>query len=97
MAEHLLPKQRVVGSNPISRSRKYKECACLNKMSVDVVLTKYSLTAKAEGLSPSTISHVGRTVGFFDDFMDGTSDVRQVKADDLRRFIVAVQKFLHNR
>jgi site-specific recombinase XerD len=88
----LLPKQDVEGSNPFTRSARYKGGACLTKMSVDNLLTKYSLNAKAEGLSQQTITHVKRAVGFFDQFLGGIPDVRKVSADDLRRFIVALQQ-----
>ena len=58
--ECLLPKQDVVGSNPITRSSKYKEDACLAKMSVDTLLTRCALTARTEGLSQQMVNHVKR-------------------------------------
>jgi site-specific recombinase XerD len=61
-------------------------------MSVDVLLTRHALSARAAGSSPKTVSHVNLGVRLFDDFMGGIKDVRKVKADDLRRFIVALQQ-----
>jgi site-specific recombinase XerD len=61
-------------------------------MSVEVLLTRYGLSARAEGLSPKTVSHVRLGVRLFDDFLGGIPDVRKVSADDLRRFIIALQQ-----
>ncbi len=55
------------------------------------MLTKYGLSARADGLSPETVKHVKRCVRFFDAFMGGIQDVRKVEADDLRRFTRALQ------
>jgi hypothetical protein len=85
--ECLLPKQDVGSSNLLARSS-----TCLNKMSVQNLLTRYQLEAKAEGLSPKTVEHTRRVVGFFDAFMDGIEDVREVQADDLRRFLIALRQ-----
>jgi hypothetical protein len=60
-------------------------------MAMNNLLNQYRLSARAEGLSPKTIDHVCRVVGFFEDFLGGIDDVRKVSADDLRRFIVALQ------
>ena len=49
MVEYLLPKQVVVGSNPITRSTPYNGGACLSKMSVKTLLGKYHLFAEAQG------------------------------------------------
>ena len=48
----LLPKQDVVGSNPITRSNSFKRGTCFpRKMSIDTLLSKYTLHARAEGYS----------------------------------------------
>jgi len=61
-------------------------------MSVKTLLGKYRLFAEAQGLSPNTISHVNRCIGFFNKYMGGITDVSQVTDDDLRRFIIALRK-----
>lgn len=61
-------------------------------MSVNTLLTRYSLTAQAEGLSPKTVRHVKLSMGLFGSFMGGIEDVGKVTGDDLRRFIVAMQQ-----
>jgi site-specific recombinase XerD len=61
-------------------------------MSIDSLLNRYALTAKSEGKSPATIEHTTRVVRFFTDFLGGITDVRTVKADDLRRFVLALQQ-----
>ena len=57
---YLLPKQVVVGSNPITRSLCYNGGTCLSKMSVKTLLGKYRLFAEAQCFSPNTILHVNR-------------------------------------
>jgi len=58
-------------------------------MSIDTLLTRYALSARAEGLSPKTVAHVKLGVKLFTQFLGGIPDVRKVSPDDLRRFIVA--------
>lgn len=56
------------------------------------MLIRYALNARAQGLSPTTVIHVKRVVGFFTDFLGEIPDVRKVTGDDLKRFIVAMQQ-----
>ena len=92
MVECLLPKQGVASSNLVTRSISYKGGACLQNKTLEIYTSKYRLYADAQGLSPKTISHTSRCVGFFDSFMGGIHDISQVTADDLRRFIVALKQ-----
>ena len=65
---------------------------CLaSRNSLSTQLSRYELYAQAEGLSPATIAHTTRCVGFFAAFLGGINDVSAVTADDLRRFIVALK------
>jgi len=100
----LLPKQGVVGSNPITRSTDLdrgpclggkpayisicNKGPCLSKNSLVNQLKHYRLHAQAGGFSTSTIDHVQRCLKFFSDFMGGIDDVGRISADDLCRFIV---------
>jgi hypothetical protein len=61
-------------------------------MSIDTLLTRYELTARAEGSSPKTIDHAELAMRLSANFMGGIQDVRKVKADDLRHFIVTLQQ-----
>ena len=61
-------------------------------MSIETLLDRYTLHVTAEGYSPRSVSHAVRCVGFFDQFMGGIEDVRHVSGDDLRQFILALQK-----
>ena len=57
-------------------------------MDLNTVIKKYDLSARAEGLSEKTVKHTMNSLKYFDWFLDGISDVSQVTADDLKRFIV---------
>ena len=92
MVERLLPKQDVVGSNPITRSpRLTQRLASPPPASVTRQLARYRLDACARGYSESTISHTERCVRFFTTFLGGIDDVARVGADDLRRFIISLK------
>ncbi len=69
MVEFLPSKQAVAGSSPVSRSIRRKGGDCLTKMSIDSLLTRYNLAARAEGLSPKTVEHVKLALRLFDSFM----------------------------
>ena len=60
--------------------------------SIDTLLARYRLAARAEGLSEKTIEHINLSVGLFNRFLDGVTDVQKVEADDLKRFIVALRQ-----
>lgn len=60
--------------------------------SIDTLLTRYKLAARAEGFSEKTIDHIKLSLKLFDGFLGGVADVRKVDADDLRRFIVALRQ-----
>ncbi len=51
-------------------------------MSMDNLLTRYELIARAEGASPKTIDHVKLAVRLFTNFLGGIQDVRKVPADN---------------
>ena len=51
------------------------------------LLERYELYARARGFSLASIKHTRRCVGFFDDFLQGNTDVGKVTADDFRRFL----------
>ena len=55
-------------------------------------LTAYRICAKAEGKSPKTIRWVTQSMGYFLDFLGGDQDIKAIGADDLRRFIIALQE-----
>ena len=57
-------------------------------MDVNSVITKYSLSARAEGFSEKTVKHTVNSVNYFASFLGGIDDVSKVTADDLKRFIV---------
>jgi len=54
-------------------------------------LTAYCICAKAEGKSPKTILWITSSVGYFSEFLGGNQELRDITADDLRRFIIALQ------
>ena len=54
-------------------------------------LTAYRICAKAEGKSPRTIGLVTSSLGYFGRFLGGAPDISSITADDLRRFIIALQ------
>ena len=57
-----------------------------------ILLARYALVARAQGLSPKTINHTTRSVRFFHTFLGDPKDIRSIQADDLRRFIIADQQ-----
>jgi len=61
-------------------------------MRVETLLTRYSLTAQARGLSGETVAAVKVAVRFFDNFMGGIPDVRKVSGEDLQRFVLALRR-----
>jgi len=61
-------------------------------MSIQNLLNRYALAARARGESEETIKHTRRIVSYFDSFMGGIQDVAKIQADDLRRFIVALRQ-----
>ena len=74
-------------SNPVSCQRRGVELATLSD-----ALTAYLICAKAEGRSPKTILWVTSSVGYFRKFLGGDPDIRAIAANDLRRFIIALQE-----
>ncbi len=63
----------------------------MSKFSIQNMLDRYELLARSRGHSQQTITITRISAGKFDDFMDGIPDIRKVKDDDLRRFIVSLQ------
>jgi len=61
-------------------------------MSLEALLTRYTLAARAEGKSAKTVRAVKLAVGLFDTFLGQVDDVKKLTADDLRRFILALQQ-----
>ena len=55
-------------------------------------LAHYTVDARARNFSPRTVDKMQLGLNLFDDFMGGTPDVRRVIGDDLRRFILALQR-----
>jgi integrase/recombinase XerD len=55
-------------------------------------LTAYRICAKAEGKSPRTVSWVTDAIRYFSDFLGGDINLEQVSANDLRRFVLALQQ-----
>ena len=55
-------------------------------------LTAYCICARAEGKSPKPIQWITSSVGYFSEFLGGNEDLRAITADDLRRFIIALQQ-----
>jgi len=52
----------------------------------------YDKFATSENKSPRTIQSIKEAVSAFDDFLDGCPDVREVQAEDLRRYIRHLQQ-----
>ena len=61
-------------------------------MSIESLVSRYQLSARSQGLSEKTVSFTCLGIKLFDSFLGGISDVRKVQADDLRRFIIALQQ-----
>ncbi len=60
-------------------------------MSINNLLSRYTLVARPEGKCPKTIEHVTSAARLFESFMRDIADVRQVTADDFRRFLAALR------
>ena len=60
-------------------------------MDIENIIAKYSLRARAEGLSPKTIKNTASSVRYFTHFIGGIEDVKKITSDDLRRFIISLQ------
>ena len=59
----------------------------------------YRLCAQAEGKSPRTVQWIMSSMRYFGEFLGEKQDIREITADDLRRFIIALQrtpKFRHH-
>ena len=54
-------------------------------------LVAYRIRDRTEGKSPCTIGWVTSSVGYFGRFPGGDPEISSVTADDLRRFIIALQ------
>ena len=54
-------------------------------------LTAYKICARAEGRSPRTIDWVASSVRYFGRFLGDDVDIATITANDLRRFIIALQ------
>ena len=93
LGERLTCREEVRGSNPLGSTTRLRITTSLvNKMSIASLLSRYTLTAQAEGLSPKTVTNVKLAIGLFAGFLGGVRDVSEVTADDLRRFIVSAQR-----
>ena len=55
-------------------------------------LTAYRICSKAEGKSPATVSWVADAIRYFSEFLGGDIDIDRLTANDLRRFIIALQE-----
>ena len=54
-------------------------------------LTAYRICAQAEGKSPRTIQWITSSIRYFAQFLGGDQDISTITANDLRRFIIALQ------
>jgi len=84
--------QGVTGSNPVrptSRSAGVLDSQDSSRFSDGLVA--YRICAQAEGKSQRSIDWIVDIVGYFNDFL-GSPDIKAVTADDLRRFIIALQQ-----
>jgi len=61
-------------------------------MSIENLLARYELTARAEGKSPKTVDHVKLAVKLLAGSIGGIQDVSKVRADDLRNFILDLEQ-----
>lgn len=55
-------------------------------------LAAYRICAQAEGRSPRTVEWVTSSMRYFADFLGEDRDISTISANDLRRFIVTLQK-----
>jgi len=60
-------------------------------MSAETLLNRYELHVKAQGGSQKTVEHARNAVKLLSEFLGGITDVRDVSADDFRRFLVALR------
>jgi integrase/recombinase XerD len=60
--------------------------------SLQTQIDHYTLDARAQNCSPKTLAKIELGLRLFNDFMGGISDVRRVTGDDLRRYILDLQK-----
>jgi len=58
---------------------------------ISEALAAYRICAKAEARSARTIQWITSSVGYFKDFLGGDQDISTLTANDLRRFIIALQ------
>ncbi|UCG82808.1 MAG: hypothetical protein JSW38_11585, partial [Dehalococcoidia bacterium] len=58
---------------------------------ISEALAAYRICARAEGRSPKTIGWITSSVGYFTDFLGGDQEISTLTANDLRRFIIALQ------
>ena len=58
---------------------------------ISEALTAYRICAKAEGRSPKTLDWITSSVRYFREFLGGDADIGTLTANDLRRFIIALQ------
>jgi site-specific recombinase XerD len=63
-----------------------------NKMDLEVLLNRFEMIIRAEGKSDRTIDHIRLAMKFFNSFLGGISDFRKITDDDLRHFILYLQK-----
>ncbi len=93
MVEHLTFNQGVTGSRPVRPTTRLEGVPdSPKKMSIETLLSRYQLAARAAGLSPKTAEHLELSMKLFASFLGGIEDVRLVQTDDLRRFIIASQQ-----
>ena len=84
--------QGVTGSNPVrptSKSAGALDCHKIATFSDGLVA--YRICAQAEGKSRRSIDWIIDIVGYFNEFL-GNLNIEAVTADDLRRFIIALQQ-----
>jgi len=51
------------------------------------LLDRYELYARAAGFSRAQVDHMRSCVGSLDQFLQGIEDIKEVTADDFRRFL----------
>ena len=61
-------------------------------MSIEGLIARYELSAKAEAKSSKTVDHVKLAVKLFTGSIGGIQDVSKVTADDLRHFILDLEQ-----
>ena len=58
---------------------------------ISEALAAYHICARAEGRSPKTIQWITASVGYFIEFLGADQEITSIAANDLRRFIIALQ------